>query len=642
MTSASRSTRFVAGTTAVLLLALVMRAVLLHDVPPGLAQDEVLNADVASFIRGGYHALFFREGYGHEPLYHYWQVPFQALLGDNVVSIRLPALFLGMLLVAATMRWARREFGSAAALTAGALLAVSWWPIIFSRVGLRPIMEPLFLVAFAWFWPKRPWLAGLLLGLTFYTYTGARVLFALPGLMVVYGLLLSWRRHAWQTQLLRAGLIVLLVATAVYLPLGLTLRADPTLQQRVEQLQGPLEALRAGDVGPILDTTLRTLGVFSFTGDPRWTYTLPNRPLFDPFTALFFYAGLLLTLLRFWQPRYAFVLAWLLVGLIPSAVTPQAPSTVRLVGAMPVVYLLPGLSLDWLWRRARGAQHRAWATAVPLLAVGLLGLNLALTVRDGFLRWPQALETRLRYQTVFLDMARYREAHSDGALVVADGFYRPIVADSLRRNLNADPGARWVQTGADVAGALVLPVEGNGRFYVPEFAPPADALWDAIGMLPQPDYRSADAPSFAVYALPETVLAADFMPVTLGGAIRLVGYEILPAAAGSPLQMITFWQTAGTLPHDLAAFVHLVDESGEIVSQHDGFDAAPATLHPGDMVIQRHVLFLPPEVAGGENGRYHLQLGLYARSTGERLLRSDGIAPADRILLENIAVIDEN
>lgn len=65
MTSASRSTRFVAGTTAVLLLALVMRAVLLHDVPPGLAQDEVLNADVASFIRGGYHALFFREGYGH-------------------------------------------------------------------------------------------------------------------------------------------------------------------------------------------------------------------------------------------------------------------------------------------------------------------------------------------------------------------------------------------------------------------------------------------------------------------------------------------------------------------------------------------------------------------------------------------------
>ena len=63
--------------TAVLLLAAVMRLILLSEVPPGLAQDEVLNADVVTFIRQGSHTLFFREGYGHEPLYHYWSVPFQ-------------------------------------------------------------------------------------------------------------------------------------------------------------------------------------------------------------------------------------------------------------------------------------------------------------------------------------------------------------------------------------------------------------------------------------------------------------------------------------------------------------------------------------------------------------------------------------
>jgi hypothetical protein len=57
---------FVWWGTAVLLIAAIFRLFMLHDVPPGLSQDEVLNADIVQFIRGGYHALFFREGYGHE------------------------------------------------------------------------------------------------------------------------------------------------------------------------------------------------------------------------------------------------------------------------------------------------------------------------------------------------------------------------------------------------------------------------------------------------------------------------------------------------------------------------------------------------------------------------------------------------
>jgi 4-amino-4-deoxy-L-arabinose transferase-like glycosyltransferase len=157
---------FVWWGTAVLLIAAIFRLFMLHDVPPGLSQDEVLNADIVQFIRGGYHALFFREGYGHEPLYHYFSVPFQVLLGDNVLSIRLPAVTLGLLLVALALRWARREFGMRTAVLAGAGLAISWWPIVFSRVGIRPILEPVLLLLFAWFWPKRPWLAGLFLGLS--------------------------------------------------------------------------------------------------------------------------------------------------------------------------------------------------------------------------------------------------------------------------------------------------------------------------------------------------------------------------------------------------------------------------------------------------------------------------------------------
>jgi hypothetical protein len=627
----SSRNRFLVWATAVLLLAAVMRLVLLQDVPPGLSQDEVLNADVVSFIRQGYHAIFFREGYGHEPLYHYWSVPFQVLFGDNVLSIRLPAAYLGLLLVAVMMRWAKREYGLVAAVAAGIGLAISWWPIIFSRVGLRPIMEPSLLLIFAWFWPRRPWLAGLFLGLSVYTYTGARVLFLLPLLLFLYWLVAGrWvdvpqqKLFKWQVpQPLASSLIVLLVSLLIVLPLTLTLWADPTLQQRVQQLEGPLNALQQGDLQPILATALKTLGVFSFNGDPRWTYTLPGRPLFDPLTVLFFYGGLLLSILRFKRPAYAFALIWLVVGLIPSAVTPQAPSTVRLVGAMPVIYLMPALALAWLWRRfeegwkANKSRGRLMKRLLMILVGLLFLLNLMLTVRDGFMRWPQELETRLKYQSVWQDVADELRNQPEEGLVLADSFYRPITVDSLRRNLGYPLQARWVQTGSEVAGAVVLPQEGGGRLIVPEFAAPDPFLMETAGIEPEPLFRSEQEPSYAVYALPEEpALPVMDQEITFEDVITLVGTNTLLAPDRGSLQLVTIWRVGDTLPMDLAAFVHLRDEEGELISQHDGFDAAPETLRSRDLVMQRHVFPFGEPLS---EGAYSLHIGLYTRENGQRL-----------------------
>lgn len=629
---------FLWAAVAVLLLASLLRFGWLMAVPPGLSQDEVLNADIVSFIRQGERPLFFREGYGHEPLYHYLATPFQPLLGDNVLSIRLPAGFLGLLLIAGVLRWARRGYGRRPALLAGALLAISWWPIIFSRLGLRAILLPLLLVAAAYFWPfpgrdgqirrYTPWLAGLFLGLSSYSYTAARVVLAIPVLYAGY-LLLLHRRRPLRAEL-AAVLLVLGVAAAVSLPLYLTLRADPTLFQRDDQLAGPLAALQAGDPRPVLATTLATLGVFSFRGDPRWTYSLPGRALFDPLTALFFYGGLLLALWRSRRPRYAFLLIWLAVGLVPSAVTPQAPSTIRLVAMMPVTYLLPALALDWSGRRLAGwAAGRRWlAPAGALLLAGVLALNLGLSLRDGFGRWPAELETRLRYQTVFRDIAAALAADPAGVPVIAEAYYEPIDHDSVRRSGGGALEARWVQQ----HNALVFPA-GGGRLYVPEFAAPAGALMAAAG-LDRPRERSAGPPSFAVYELPAAPavpLLAE--PVTFYDpagqpGLRLLGYQRLPVTAEGVLPLLTYWQVLQPLPADLATFAHLLAEDGTILAQYDGLDAVPAHLQPGDTFLQLHPLPLPGPFPAGEP---LLVLGLYARGDGVRWTRPG--EPPDRYLL---------
>lgn len=633
---------WLAAATAVLLLATVMRLVLLSDLPPGLAQDEVLDADIALFIREGEHALFFSHGYGHEPLYHYLAAPFAPLFGDNILAIRLPSVYLGLLLVALTMTWARREFGPLAAVVAGAGLAISWWPIIFSRIGIRPILEPVLLILAVWFWPLRATrftrrqllsaaLAGLFLGLSIYSYTAARIILLIPALMLLAlaGQYLWARRANAPTErrtMLRAQIacaaVVLLTGLLVYLPLGLTLRANPALQQRLEQLEGPLTAFREGDVEPVLEMGKATLGVFSFTGDPRWTYSLPNRPFFDPLTAILFYGGLLIALWRWRRPSYLLLPVWLLVGLLPSALSPDAPSTVRLIGALPVVYFMPGLAVEWGAARLH-PRRQALAPVFVALFLGVALLNGYRTTRDGFIRWPQDIETRLRYQTAVRDIGRYWRASGGGAPVVAEVFYEPIDNDTLRRSIGADPAARWIQTGAGAAGALVWPDGAAARLFVPEYAPLPAGLVSLVGLDDAPLYRSSSSPSFAVYGAPvPSADAYSSRDIAFGGGDELTLVGITPPRElDGQFELATLWRIGGELPDDLAIFIHLANSSGDVVSQFDGLDAAPATLRPGDVVLQRHLL---PAPGAPNDEQFTLRLGLYRRGDGQRLVTEHG------------------
>ncbi|MCL4263249.1 MAG: hypothetical protein KJ069_08540 [Anaerolineae bacterium] len=621
----------------VLLLAALFRLAALRDVPPGLSQDEVLDAGMPAFILAGNHALFFREGYGHEPLYHYWSIPFYLTLGENYLQARLASVFLGMLLVAATMRWARREFGLITAVTAGLGLAVSWWPVIFSRVGIRPIMEPLFLVGVAWFWSKRPWAAGLLLGLSLYTYTAAQVMLLWPVLLTA--VLLLTRRQQRRTTL-KSGMVVGGTAVLVALPLYLTWWADPSLLQRVDQLGGPLDALRQGNVQPIVAAVLATMGVFSFSGDPRGTYGPPGRPLFDWFTAVLFYAGLLITIWRVRQFPYALLLTWLVVSLLPSVLTPQAPSTIRLIGALPAVFVVVGVAVSVIGNQLSVISKRRPITdyRLPIILFFLLILlfNMARTVRDGFIHWPQAVETRLNhYQAILLDIARYEQTQPDGSIIIADSFFEQIDAESWQRTAVPPTQARWIQAGPDVAGAMVFTGSADGRLYVPEYAPLSPQLRQLLQLPDVPGYQSQNAPHFAVYgtpALPHLPLLPE--PVAFGEMITLEGYEFLPSAGGPTVYLATRWRVNQPLPPHLTAFVHLLNAQGEIVAQHDGLDAAPTTLNPGDWLLQLHPLTIPQE-----SGPFTVQIGLYTLPEGQRLTHSGG--PADVFTLATDLYFDE-
>ena len=641
--------QFIFQATAILLLSAVGRLFRLAQLPPGLSQDEVLNADIVENIRAGQHALFFREGFGHEPLYHYFAVPFQILLGDNLLSIRLPAVVVGMLLVAIIIRWARVRSGRQVALLTGILVAVSWWPIIFSRIGLRPIMLPLCLAAAVWAWEtKRGWLAGALLGVSFYTYTAARVFLLLPLLLLLVDGLIRWRetgKLAPVTILNSTTGRMTFLSALLYLPLQITLWLDPTLQERVGQLSGPLDALRHGEWVPILESFSQTLGGFFIAGDPRWTYTVAGTPLFDWFTGLLLLWGIGLSIVGFTKSgRHRLTIFWLLLGLLPSALAPQAPSIIRLIGLLPLAFLLPVEGLADLIARIPGNQidyfspKRIWFGFAILLVV----LNGGRAWQTGFVTWAKAPETADKYSSIWRQIALDMEENPPAAAVVVDSWVDPIDDDALRRNLGRDPLARWVQSGPGAAGALVFPAGLPSTLYVPEYVALDPQLLKAA-QIEVPVRVVSGTPSFAVYQLPSNWRAENDRgdEVQFGEFLTLIDFQLLIEETGGEessksLALLSVWRIERSLPADLAFFTHLINEEGEIITQHDGLDGFAPSLKTGDILLQLHPLSLEDV---NQQQPLQIRLGGYTRNSGDRLRRLDN--DLDFFLI-NVSLFDDH
>ena len=136
------------------LLAFGLRVVALAGVPPGWRDDELIETLVISRnILGGDLRFYYPDASGHEALYHALNALFLAWFGPGALGIRLLSAFLGTLAVPLTYALGRRLFGPAVGLPAAALLAVSFWGLMYSRVGIRHVTTPvLALAAFYWFW----------------------------------------------------------------------------------------------------------------------------------------------------------------------------------------------------------------------------------------------------------------------------------------------------------------------------------------------------------------------------------------------------------------------------------------------------------------------------------------------------------
>jgi hypothetical protein len=131
--------------------------------------------------------------------------------------------------------------------------------------------------------------------------------------------------------------------------------------------------------------------------------------------------------------------------------------------------------------------------------------------------------------------------------------------------------------------------------------------------------RSGLVPPFSIYeatALPVTPAHASATPVQVGDQTFL-GYTISnqPAEEPTNIEIWTFWQIEALPSRPLSLMLHLVGPGGAPVVVGDGLGVPVDNWQVGDVIVQRHVLALPPEAPGGE---YALYTGAYWLDTLER------------------------
>lgn len=579
--------------------------------------------------------LFFEGNYGREPLHVYLMALSVAIFGPTPFALRLVPALAGILGVFTTYLAASALFkqgiggkgqGSALhpapctlPLFSAFALAILYPAVHFSRFGLRSMLfVPISTLCVYFFWrgvdgfarsndfsryptakavTTSKWLpfvaSGLLLGLGLYSYAAGRLF---PLLFVAFVLL--WfgthrgaLRRFWRPIGLMAG-----VSLLTALPLLIYFARYPYFFFfRTAYVAN--KGAGTFETRPWLTWLFnipRVIAGLFWQGETHFRHNLPGRPFMDALQSGLFLLGHIhlgkqMRTTRSanepvapWLRTALFPLLWLLIMLLPTILSGDAPHFGRMTGAMPVVAIFIGAGASWLHQRL--TTHFSRLTA-HLLLLTLLILSTAWTARDYFHQYA----THPLMQVDFYQPDW--EAGQALAALPSDALYLSPTQEEIAtflfalgdkrhelRNINADQSLVALGWGEALPAYLVRNETTTAVLtnLTPYFG-------ENLRITPFTDHtliQPTNPPAIPTSDQLITPLSQEFDPVTNQFRITLL------------------WQPTALFATPHTAFVHLLDAEGEIIAQTDRPPAGFPTTdwRPGERILDTFVVPLPAEV----------------------------------------------
>ncbi|MFC2046134.1 hypothetical protein ACFLTC_01255, partial [Chloroflexota bacterium] len=610
-------------------LAAALRFCCLQDLPPGLHYDEAFKGVMArGLLEGAPPQVFFQSNMGEEPLAIYLVAAALGLLGREPWIIRLPSAVAGLLTVPLAW-WLGRELfaprdasadggtseGAAPASNASKpatedcqasdpakagclraqfvgvctalVLAILYWHVSFSRLGMEPILVPFFATLTmasllrglnTGRWPAFV-LAGLGLGGSLYTYKAGYFVPILVAVFVGYSAIAERRflRRTWRGLLLTG-----LVALIVLIPLGIYFVTHPA-----DFLHRPASvSLVGGEIGleqplqAIAANVPSVLGMFFVQGDTNPRSNLPGRPALDVFLALLFLVGLAKVLTRLNRPRWALPLLWLVIMILPTIVTEYAPHFARAIGAVPAVALLCGIGVWTLWRGV-ARLDRSWLSwAVTLcLVVGFVFSGVS-TARAYFYTWNRSPKLFYAYDVGLTQIADYMKALPDSEDIyltptARDHYTLQFLVNRPFASFDGRHGLVFPAPGRSATTIVLLREDPETLGALERARPDGVVVWtlaDGHGRPYAAAYRlpASDTPA------PSPDVGGDPGVATFGETIRLLGYSLDSenVAPGESIALTLYWEAIEPLDEDYTVFAHVLGEynpatEGPVWAGHD-------------------------------------------------------------------------
>ncbi|MFQ6015485.1 MAG: glycosyltransferase family 39 protein, partial [Anaerolineae bacterium] len=626
----------------------------------------------------------------HPPLYFLLLHSWLKVVGSSEFSVRFLSLIWGLLLVSMTYRIGRRLLGSAVGLTAALLVAISPFHVWYSQETRMYTMAAfLALLSSYWLWQALQegrwptWVAYVLSSVALvYTHFFAWFVLLFQAAFVIWWAWQERRRMLLARWCLGQGVTLLAflpwmpfvvgqyLGNATYYP-G-PLRVSSVLPSILSAFAlGQTVSPSTGFVIGLIYLLLALIGTWHLrsrespmAGDGSGSWQDSRESAGDhrlAFLLLYVVVPLLFLLLLTsirpkFAPRYLLLVTpafYLLAGegllVLISNTSPNWQTTARQgMGVLTTGLLLGGtlLSLHNLYFDSTYAKDDFRGVTSHIQANAKEGD--AVIVVSGYVHPAFAYYNR--------GLLPYYALPSDLLLSLTEPLDRQTVSDTL--NLIAQKHQRaWLVLWHDMESdpeRLVLN-------QLVSYAPRLDVgRWGGRGILLLL-FSLAHRPHFAPEPEMQHHLGANF-----GDQVELVGYDLtrdqwmrdirqelvsgtrgdkemppLRFKPGETIHLALYWRARRSLAQDYTAFTHLLSSVQHIYGQVDrqlGGDRYPSSRWPmGEIFLEEYPIVVLP---GTPPGRYTIEVGLYLRSTMERLplIGDEGVVQGDHLLLAEIEV----
>ncbi len=606
----------------------------------------------------------------HPPLYYYLLHIWRSLFGSSEVALRSLSAVLGVVLVGLTFLIGRKAFSAGIGLLAAFVAAINPFQIYYSQEARMYMLLAVIGAAATFFllrlledWSIRDQGSvdqgsgrrrfSLIIdhcSLIILYAAGLYTHYAFPFILVThFFIVLVWAlvvRARWHYFLIWIGLVT--AAGVLFLPwLPTALRQIttwPSARSTIDAGQMLLDTLRLYVAGPTLPTAEATwaiviCGFFILIG-------LWNPIGFDERRAeardVLPYSIRLGAIVLWWLVPIALIFAF---GLFKESYL-----KFFIVGSAAFCLLLArGIANAWgigcgalaMPRELAGQPLASWAWTIVVLALcAAIAVPTLRALRNYYFDPAYArddyrsiaqriLKAQRADDAVLLDAANQWEVftyyYPDGPNVYPLPRQRPLDQVAVETEL--------VQIAAQHPRLFVL-YWGDGE---------ADPQRVIESWLDAHTYKATEqwinSIRFATYAVPMKLSDAPEVKsgARFGEQITLDGYT-LPATQLQPgdiLQLDLFWRTAAPLSERYKVFVHVLDQSGQIVAQTDrepgGGQQPTANWASNELIIDRYGVLIPEDIPPGT---YAIEIGLYDFN-GTRLPVSIG---GDALIVANVEV----